>query len=205
MVDVDIYLEAARAALAAIDPEPVAKAAELCLDCVMGGGKILFCGNGGSAADSQHFAGELVGRFRLERGAIPAIALTADTAVITSLANDYSFEMVFARQVEALGRAGDVLVAITTSGRSPNVLMAIEKAHGLGLRVVAFTGSSGGPAADAADVAVRAPSGETSHAQEALLVAGHAICAAVERGYAAASCGAQRLEPCLADRRGLHG
>jgi phosphoheptose isomerase len=186
MVEVDIYLEAARAALTAIDPDPVRRAAELCLECVLHGGKILFCGNGGSAADSQHFAGELVGRFRLERGAIPAVALTADSAVITSLANDYSFERIFSRQVEALGRAGDLLIAITTSGRSPNVLLAMEKAHELGLKVVSFTGSGGGPAADAADVAVRAPSGETSHAQEALLVAGHAICAAVEKGYAAA-------------------
>jgi D-sedoheptulose 7-phosphate isomerase len=204
MVDVDIYLEAARAALAAMDPDRVGEAAKLCLECVLHGGKILFCGNGGSAADAQHFAGELVGRFRLERGAIPAIALTADTAVITALANDYSFEMVFARQVEALGREGDILVAITTSGKSPNVLLAIEKAHDLGLRVIAFTGSAGGPAADAADVAVKAPSGETSHAQEALLVAGHAICAAVETGFAAAG-GVRHADPCGADRRALHG
>jgi len=186
MVDVDIYLEAARAGLAAIDPGPVRRAAEICLECVLGGGKILFCGNGGSAADSQHLAGELIGRFRLERAGIPALALAADCAVITALANDYSFDSVFARQVEALGRAGDVLVALTTSGGSRNVLLAMEEARGLGMRVVAFTGASGGPAAAAADVAVKAPSDVTSHAQEALLVAGHALCAAIEAGFAAA-------------------
>lgn len=204
MVDVDIYIEASRTALAELDPDPVRRAAELCLECVLSGGKILFCGNGGSAADSQHLAGELLGRFRLERGAIPALALTADTAVITALANDYAFDRVFSRQVEALGRAGDVLVAITTSGRSSNVLLAIGTAREKGLKVIAFTGSGGGPAAEAADIAVLAPSGETSHAQEALLVAGHAICAAVEQGYAAA-CAARQTEPYGPDRRAPRG
>jgi phosphoheptose isomerase len=139
------------------------------------------CGNGGSAADAQHFVGELVGRFKVNgRRALPAIALTADTAVLTAWANDVGYHDVFARQVEALGNAGDVLVAISTSGRSRNVLEALETARRRGVRTIALLGGDGGDARQLADVVLVVPSAETQHIQEVHLVVIHLLCALVE-------------------------
>ena len=146
-------------------------------------GKVLFCGNGGSAADSQHLATELVVRLSsaFERPAIGAIALTTDTSLLTACANDYSFEHIFSRQVEALGREGDVLVGITTSGKSPNVRRALEQARTQGLKTVLFSAGDGGPCAALADVAVLVPSQVTSHIQECHLAVGHIVCELIER------------------------
>lgn len=147
------------------------------------GGKILFCGNGGSAGDAQHLATEFVSTLTLDRRrpAMAAIALTTDTSLLTAVANDFGFEEVFARQVEALGRAGDVLVGISTSGTSRNVLRAFEQARALGLRTVALTGEGGGSLAPLADVAIRIPSTETSHIQEIHIATGQLIAFLVER------------------------
>lgn len=159
--------------------EPIAAAARCFADAVERGSKILACGNGGSAGDAMHLASELVNRFERERAALPAVALTVDTPTLTSIANDSSYERVFARQVEALGRQGDVLVAFTTSGYSPNVIAAAKTAQAQGLAVVALTGKEGGHLAatlTATDIEIRAPSQTTARIQEIHLVAIHCLC-----------------------------
>ena len=123
---------------------PIEQASQVMLECLTTGGKIMSCGNGGSAGDSQHFSSELINRFEQERQGLAAIALTTDTSTLTSIANDYAYERIFARQVEALGKSGDVLLAISTSGNSANVNLAIQAAHERGIKVVAFTGKNGG-------------------------------------------------------------
>jgi len=135
-------------------------------DCLRAAGKVLACGNGGSAAHAQHLVAELVGRFREERRALPAIALTADTTALTAIGNDYGYERVFVRQVEALARPGDLLFAISTSGNSPNVVQAARTARELGCTVVALTGAGGGQLAAHADVALQAPSTDVARIQE---------------------------------------
>ena len=145
------------------------------------GRKVLLCGNGGSAADCQHMAGEFVGRFKKERKALPAIALTTDTSIITALVNDYGGDIIFSRQVEALGREGDVLIAISTSGSSPNILKAIEKAKFLGMKVIGLTGEKGHGMEKECDICVIAPSADTPRIQEAHLAVEHIICGLVER------------------------
>jgi D-sedoheptulose 7-phosphate isomerase len=150
------------------------------------GGKVLVFGNGGSAADAQHLSAELVGRFERERRGFAAIALTADTSVITSVANDYGFDRIFARQIEALGAAGDVAVAISTSGSSPNVVAAVEAAKARGLAVVAITGRDGGAVGPAADIHVNVPEPSAARAQEVHRTIIHALCDLVERELAAA-------------------
>ncbi|MCX6542858.1 MAG: D-sedoheptulose 7-phosphate isomerase [Acidobacteria bacterium] len=145
------------------------------------GGKILVCGNGGSASDAQHVAAELVGRFERERPALPAIALTTDTSILTAIGNDYGFDRVFARQVEAVGRAGDVLLGISTSGGSPNVLEAIGAAKSRGLTTVALTGRDGGVVGAAADIHINVPSPSTARVQEVHRTLLHAMCELVER------------------------
>jgi D-sedoheptulose 7-phosphate isomerase len=159
----------------------VVEAAKLMAATFRAGGKVVLCGNGGSAADCQHMAAELVGRFRpgIERPGLAAVALTTDSSIVTAYANDVGFDAVFARQVQALGRAGDVLVAISTSGASRNVLRAADAARSLGMRVVALTGNRGSLAA-MADVAVEVPSDDTQHIQEAHLAVEHAVCVLVE-------------------------
>jgi len=147
-----------------------------------GGGKVLACGNGGSAADSQHFAAELVGRFTKERRALPALALTTDTSILTAVSNDYGYERVFARQVEALGRPGDVLVGISTSGRSKNVLAAFAAAKERQMTTVALTGSDGGPIGAAADLHLNVPSPSAARVQEVHRTVLHVICELVEAG-----------------------
>jgi D-sedoheptulose 7-phosphate isomerase len=144
-------------------------------ECLSSGHKILACGNGGSAADAQHLVAELVGRFREERPALAGIALTADTATLTALGNDYGYERVFARQVEALAHVGDLLFAISTSGNSPNVLQAAQTARGLGCKVIALTGARGGHLAAHADLLIQAPSTVVARIQEMHTLCIHAI------------------------------
>jgi len=175
----------AAAALAA-DPSSIKAIAEALAKTALSGGKILICGNGGSAADSQHIAGEFVGRFKKERRAIAAIALTTDTSILTCLGNDYGFDRVFERQVEALGRPGDLLLAISTSGSSPNVLKAAVKAREIGMQVVGFFGKKGGDILPHCGLAFLAPSADTPRVQEMHILAAHIICQLVEDAVAAA-------------------
>jgi D-sedoheptulose 7-phosphate isomerase len=161
---------------------PALVAAQAIAEALGAGGKLLAFGNGGSAADAQHLAAELVGRFQKERAAIPAIALTVDTSVLTSVANDYSFKQVFARQVEALGRPGDVAIGISTSGESPNVLIALQAAKAQGLKTVALTGRDGGSVGRAADIHVNVPDQNAARVQEVHRTLMHVICEIVEDG-----------------------
>lgn len=160
----------------------IVEAVELCVKALRSGRKILFAGNGGSAADAQHWAGELVSRFYFDRPGLPAIALTTDTSILTAIGNDYGYDYTFARQVEALGRAGDVLVAISTSGNSPNILRAAEAARARGMRVLGFTGHGGGKLAPLSDICFRMPSDETPRIQEGHEIVGHLLCALIEAG-----------------------
>ncbi len=162
--------------------EQIREAVELCLTALRAGRKILFAGNGGSAADAQHWAGELVSRFYYDRPGLPAIALTTDTSILTAIGNDYGYDYVFARQVEALGQAGDVLVAISTSGRSKNVLRAIAACEEKAIQVIGFTGEHGGEMVDRCAVCFRVPSSETPRIQEGHEFIGHLLCALIEEG-----------------------
>lgn len=176
---------AVKAASKALAPAIVA-AAELMNDCLARGGKVLSCGNGGSAADAQHFSGELLGRFEAERRSLPGIALTTDSSTLTAVANDYEYAEIFARQVAGLGVSGDVLLAITTSGNSPNVLRAVEAAHSIGLGVVALTGRDGGALARAltdADVEIRVPADRTIRIQEVHLLVIHCVCDLIDAAF----------------------
>ena len=161
----------------------IASAAAILTECLFTDGKILACGNGGSASDAQHFAAELVGRFERERPELPAISLATDTSLLTAVANDYSFEQVFAKQVRALGGKGDVLLAISTSGNSGNVIAAIEAAHAREMRVVALTGKGGGKIAEllhAGDVNLCVPHARTARIQEVHLLMIHCLCDAID-------------------------
>jgi phosphoheptose isomerase len=160
---------------------PVLDAAAAIVDGLRAGGKLLVFGNGGSAADAQHVAAELVGRFERERPAMAAMALTTDTSVLTSVANDYAFDRVFARQVEALGRPGDVALGISTSGASPNVVAGLVAARALGLQTIALTGADGGAVGPAAAIHVNVPSARTPRVQEVQRTLLHVICDIVER------------------------
>jgi D-sedoheptulose 7-phosphate isomerase len=160
--------------------EQLGQALELSIAALRSGNKLLFAGNGGSAADAQHWAGELVSRFNFDRPGLPAIALTTDTSILTAIGNDYGYDYVFARQVEALGRSGDVLIAISTSGNSKNVLRAISAARDAGIKVIGFTGKSGGAMAEACDVCFRMPSSETPKIQEGHEIMGHLLCDLIE-------------------------
>lgn len=162
----------------------IERIAQVIISSYKNGGKLMLCGNGGSAADSQHVAAEFIGRFQKERSALAAIALTTDTSVLTSLSNDYSYDIVFARQVEALGKKGDVLIGISTSGKSANVVKAFEKAKALGVTAIAFSGRDGGPVARTADMAVIVPAQKTAHIQEAHSTILHALCEVVEDEFA---------------------
>ena len=169
--------------------ESIARAVEMCLVSLRADGKILFAGNGGSAADAQHWAGELVSRFYYDRPGLPAIALTTDTSILTAIGNDYGYDYTFARQVEALGRRGDVLVVISTSGNSPNILRAAQAAKDRGLPVIGFTGQSGGKLAPLSDLCFCIPSDETPRIQEGHEFIGHLLCALIEeRMYPRESC-----------------
>ena len=162
---------------------PIAQAAERMVQCLKRDGKILACGNGGSAADCQHFSAELLNRFEMERPSLAAISLTTDTSTLTSIANDYDFDQVFSKQVRGLGHANDVLLAISTSGNSRNVLAAIEAAHEAGMSVVALTGRDGGKMNELLepnDIQICVPANNTARIQEVHLLALHCICDAID-------------------------
>ncbi len=146
------------------------------------GNKLLVMGNGGSAADAQHFAAEIIGRFKLERPALPAIALTTDSSILTAIGNDYGFDAIFSRQVEGLGRPGDVVFGISTSGNSPNVLAALSKARDLGCKTVALTGRDGGALKTVADISIVVPNHDTPRIQEGHVTIIHIICDLLEKG-----------------------
>lgn len=161
--------------------DSAARAAEMLIECLKGGHKVLLCGNGGSAADSQHVACELVGRFQVDRKALAAIALTTDTSVLTAVANDYDYEQIFMRQVQALGSSGDCLVALSTSGNTVNVLKAADAARSQGMKVIALTGETGGQLKNMCDCLIAVPSTVTAHVQEAHITVLHVICELVEK------------------------
>jgi D-sedoheptulose 7-phosphate isomerase len=152
-----------------------------CVNALGAGGKMLIAGNGGSAADAQHIAGEIVGRFAFDRPGLPAIALTTDSSIITAIGNDYGYEKIFARQVQALGRAGDVFIGVSTSGKSPNVLMALREARAMGLICVGFTGANSGPMAELCDHLLGTPSTQTPKIQEGHITLAHIVCGLIEK------------------------
>lgn len=158
----------------------VEAAALACIDCMKQGGKLLLAGNGGSAADAQHIAGEFVSRFAFDRPGLPAVALTTDSSILTAIGNDYGYEKLFARQVQALGQKGDVFIAYSTSGKSPNILLALEEARARGLVCVGLTGNRGGPMGEICDHLLEVPSPDTPKIQEGHLVLGHILCGLVE-------------------------
>ena len=169
-------------------PEVIAAAAAAMVESLRGGGKIMSCGNGGSAADSQHFAAEMLNRFEIERPSRSAMALSTDTSTLTSIANDYAYELVFAKQVRALGKPGDVLLAISTSGNSKNVIEAMKAAHERGVRVVALTGCGGGQMAahlGPDDVHICVDSSRTARIQEVHLITLHCLCDAIDQALGA--------------------
>lgn len=158
----------------------IGDAVALCVSALRAGKKIMFAGNGGSAADAQHWAGELVSRFYYDRPGLPAIALTTDTSILTAIGNDYGYDYTFARQIEALGQEGDVFVAISTSGRSKNIMRALDASEAKGVRVIGFTGEGGGDMRDRCDICFRIPSDETPRIQEGHEFIGHLLCALIE-------------------------
>jgi D-sedoheptulose 7-phosphate isomerase len=156
---------------------------ELIIDCLKRDGKVILFGNGGSASDSQHIAAELVGRFRKDRAALPAISLTTNTSVLTSLANDYGYDVVFAKQIEALGKKNDVAIGISTSGKAKNVILAVKQAKKMDLKTVVMTGGDGGEIAKLADISLVVPSSITARIQEAHITIGHIVCELVEQAF----------------------
>ena len=179
------FSESAQLKLKAVDAlaEPIIRATEIMVKCLLANGKILACGNGGSAADSQHFSAELLNRFERERPGLAAVALTTDTSTLTSIANDYAYEQIFSKQVTALGQAGDVLLGISTSGNSKNVARAIAAAHERDMRVVALTGRGGGEIAKLLapeDVNVCVPHSQTARIQEVHLLTLHCLCDGID-------------------------
>jgi D-sedoheptulose 7-phosphate isomerase len=159
----------------------VESAAKACIDCIGSGGKILLAGNGGSAADAQHIAGEFVSRFAFDRPGLSAIALTTDTSILTAIGNDYGYEKLFARQVQAHGQSGDIFIGYSTSGKSPNVLLAFKEARSRGLVCIGLTGNRGGPMRELCDHILEVPSADTPKIQEGHLVLGHILCGIVEK------------------------
>lgn len=174
------HLEVLQKLMASDLPEKLEKCAEIVEKALKEGHKVLFCGNGGSAADSQHLAAEFVGRFQKERKGLPAVALTVDTSILTAIANDYGYETVFARQVQALGEAGDVLIGISTSGNSRNVLLAVEEAKTKGISCIGMTAEGGGKMAEECDICLAVPAKVTARAQEMHILMGHILCELVD-------------------------
>ncbi|NMP15752.1 MULTISPECIES: phosphoheptose isomerase [unclassified Thalassotalea] len=179
------FRESIETKIAASEELPVAieKGGMTMVECLLGGHKILSCGNGGSAGDAQHFSSELLNRYETERPSLPAIALTTDSSTLTSIANDYSYEEVFSKQVRALGNAGDILLAISTSGNSQNVIKAIEAAVARDMKIIALTGRDGGEIAGLLgenDVEIRVPSARTARIQEVHLLAIHCLCEIID-------------------------
>jgi D-sedoheptulose 7-phosphate isomerase len=161
----------------------IKEAGDICANALKNGNKIMLCGNGGSAADSQHIAAELSGRFKKERIPLAGIALTTDTSALTAIGNDYGYEFVFSRQVQALGKKGDVLIAISTSGNSTNVIKAIDSAKKLGIKVITLTGKDGGKMKEMGDVNIVIPSNDTPRIQEMHIMVGHMICALIDEEF----------------------
>lgn len=174
------HLETFQKTFAPAQYEVLDKMAHAVILALKAGHKLLLCGNGGSATDSQHIAAEFVGRFEKNRMSLPAIALTADTAAITAIGNDFGFDKIFSRQIEGLGKKGDILVVLSTSGRSPNILEAITQAKSQGIMTLGFTGKDGGILKDAVDLCFIVKSHKTTHIQEAHMAALHALCEIVE-------------------------
>ncbi|HRD17840.1 MAG TPA: D-sedoheptulose 7-phosphate isomerase [Candidatus Marinimicrobia bacterium] len=160
--------------------DSIEAAAQMLIDCYRAGGKVLLCGNGGSAADAQHLAAELISRLKLERAAIPALALTTNTSLLTAIGNDYKYDLVFVRQVEAFGKVGDVLIAISTSGESENVIKAVEFSRMQGIKSIALTGAKGGRLAEKVDIAIKIPSDNVQRIQECHITVGHILCELIE-------------------------
>lgn len=158
----------------------VVECAELIVSTLRAGGKVLLAGNGGSAADAQHIAGEFVSRFHYDRPGLPAIAITTDTSILTAIGNDYGYDRLFSRQVQALGNKGDIFIGISTSGNSANIVEALKAAKEQGLKTIGFTGNKGGKMLEMCDIALRMPSPETPKIQEGHIVIGHIICGLVE-------------------------
>ena len=157
--------------------------AQLWINALANGNKVIFCGNGGSAADSQHLAAELMGRYKFDRPPMPALSLTVDTSALTAIGNDYGYDKVFSRPLKGIGRAGDVLVGISTSGNSKNILDAFEVAKEKGIKTVALTGQSGGKMKEVADICLNVPSDITNNIQEMHIACGHMICGIVENHF----------------------
>lgn len=166
--------------LQALAPQ-IEEVSVVCIDALKKGHKIMFCGNGGSAADSQHLAAELVGRYKMNRPAMNALALTVDTSILTAVGNDYGYDTIFERQVEGLGKSGDVLIGLSTSGNSKNVLAAFDMAKKKGITTVAMTGQSGGKMKEQADFTINVPSDVTNNIQEMHIAVGHLLCGVIEK------------------------
>lgn len=182
---IDEKLERANQVMRALADDPAIRdaletSALRCVAAINAGGKLLLAGNGGSAADAQHIAAEFVSRFAFDRPGLPAIALTTDTSILTAIGNDYGYEKVFARQLQALGRSGDVFIAYSTSGRSPNILLGLREARARGLFCIGMTGAGGGDMAELCDVLLRTPSNDTAEIQQGHSVLGHIITGLVE-------------------------
>jgi phosphoheptose isomerase len=186
-----------RLQLLAEQGDAITAAADLLRDAVLAGRKVLLCGNGGSASDAQHIAAELVGRFVVERRPLPAIALNTDTSALTAIGNDYGYEHVFSRQVQAHGNAGDVLIAITTSGSSKNVVAAVAAARELGMKVIGLTGAKGGAFVASCDVGIAVPSTNTARIQECHIAVGHVLCEVLDEAFIAKTATAQPEAPRL--------
>ncbi|SMN13427.1 Phosphoheptose isomerase 1 [Bathymodiolus heckerae thiotrophic gill symbiont] len=176
------HLKVTQATIASI-ASPLKKAVNLCIKSLENGGKILIFGNGGSAADAQHIAAELVGRYKVERKGLPAIALTTDTSTLTSIGNDYGYEFIFSRQVEALANKGDIVIGISTSGNSENVINALVLAGKLGTKTIGFSGREGGKMNDLCEVNLVVPSSDTPRIQEMHMLIGHTLCHLIEQEF----------------------
>jgi len=180
---INSFRESAELKLAFVElyAERIVEVGQIIARALKDGNKVLLFGNGGSAADAQHIAGEIVGRFKRERRALPAIALTTDTSILTAVGNDYGFERVFERQIEALCMPGDIAIGISTSGNSPNVIRGLVKAHDLGATTIAFTGRDGGKLVDIAHYSFVVPSYDTARIQECHITLGHVLCEIIDR------------------------
>ena len=181
-LEFEAHKETIEAVIEKLIPD-VEKASLIAIETLKKGHKILLCGNGGSAADAQHIAAELSGRYKSERRALPGIALTTDTSALTAIANDYGYEFVFARQVEALANKGDLLIAISTSGNSPNILSAIKTARELGCHTIGLSGRGGGSMNDLCKLNIVIPSSDTPRIQEMHILIGHTICQAIDDAF----------------------
>ena len=176
------YLEKTKLCIDSIKSheELIEKVAELCIESIKNGNKIIFCGNGGSAADSQHLAAEFMGRFLIDRNPLPALSLTVDTSALTAIGNDYGYEKIFERQLKGIGNTGDILFGLSTSGNSNNITNAMKEASAIGITNISMTGKGGGMMGELADYLIDVDSNETNHIQEAQIVLGHFICKLVE-------------------------